>query len=133
MSKISTAICRSFLLWWHLGIGPLIGAGPMQARPGRSPVVPPAQTIAARYRRAQKPTARVPSASAPMRHEADEMSALDQVLSETKGSVHEGAALDAAHVGDIHGAFGTIRRDDHGPRSTGGPAPPRCWRYSAPG
>ena len=35
MSKIGTAICRSFLLWWHLGIGPLIGAGPMQARVGR--------------------------------------------------------------------------------------------------
>ena len=32
MSKIATAIFRSFLLWWHLGIGPLIGAGPMQAR-----------------------------------------------------------------------------------------------------
>jgi hypothetical protein len=32
MSTISTAICRSFLLWWHLGIGPMIGAGPMQAQ-----------------------------------------------------------------------------------------------------
>jgi hypothetical protein len=30
MSTISTAICRSLLLWWHLGIEPLIGAGPMQ-------------------------------------------------------------------------------------------------------
>jgi hypothetical protein len=35
MSKIGTPICRSFLLWWHIGIGPMIGAGPMQARPGR--------------------------------------------------------------------------------------------------
>ena len=35
MSIISTAICRSFFLWLHLGIGPMIGAGPMQARPGR--------------------------------------------------------------------------------------------------
>jgi Mn2+/Fe2+ NRAMP family transporter len=26
------------------------------------------------------------------------------------------AALDEAHIGDITGAFGTIRRDDHGPR-----------------
>jgi Mn2+/Fe2+ NRAMP family transporter len=26
------------------------------------------------------------------------------------------AVLDEAHVGDINGAFGTIRRDDHGPR-----------------
>ena len=34
MSKIGTAICRSFLLWWHLGVEPLIGAGPMQARVG---------------------------------------------------------------------------------------------------
>lgn len=34
MSKISTAICRSFFLWWHLGIGPMIGSGPMQARMG---------------------------------------------------------------------------------------------------
>ena len=43
MSKIGTAICRSFLLWWHLGIGPLIGADPMQARAdGRSPVAPAA-------------------------------------------------------------------------------------------
>ena len=33
-----------------------------------------------------------------------------------RGSVDEGAALDAAHVGDIYGALGTIRRDDHGPR-----------------
>jgi hypothetical protein len=30
--------------------------------------------------------------------------------------LHQGAALDAAHLGDIHGASGTIRRDDHGPR-----------------
>jgi hypothetical protein len=34
MSIISTAICRSFLLWWHLGIEPMIGAGPMRARAG---------------------------------------------------------------------------------------------------
>jgi hypothetical protein len=31
-------------------------------------------------------------------------------------STQRGAALDEAHVGDIHGAFGTIRRDDDGPR-----------------
>jgi NRAMP (natural resistance-associated macrophage protein)-like metal ion transporter len=31
-------------------------------------------------------------------------------------STHRGATLDEAHVGDIHGAFGTIRRDDVGPR-----------------
>ena len=36
MATMGTAICRSFLLWLHLGIGPMFGAGPMQARPGRS-------------------------------------------------------------------------------------------------
>jgi NRAMP (natural resistance-associated macrophage protein)-like metal ion transporter len=46
------------------------------------------------------------------------MSTLNESLSETDAGLHEGAALDAAHVGDIHGAFGTIRRDDHGPRHT---------------
>ena len=35
MSIISSTICRAFVLWLHLGIGPMIGAGPMQARPGR--------------------------------------------------------------------------------------------------
>jgi hypothetical protein len=35
MSTLSTAICRSLLLWLHIGIGPMIGAGPMQARVGR--------------------------------------------------------------------------------------------------
>jgi hypothetical protein len=44
------------------------------------------------------------------------MSTLNESLSEMDAGLHEGAALDAAHVGDIHGAFGTIRRDDHSPR-----------------
>jgi hypothetical protein len=44
MSMIGIAICRSLLLWFHLGIGPMIGAGPMQPRHGppkylRAPVV----------------------------------------------------------------------------------------------
>ena len=30
------------------------------------------------------------------------------------------AVLDEAHLGDIHGALGTIAKDDHGPRSTFG-------------
>jgi NRAMP (natural resistance-associated macrophage protein)-like metal ion transporter len=34
----------------------------------------------------------------------------------SNNSTHRGAILDEAHVGDIHGAFGTIRRDDVGPR-----------------
>jgi hypothetical protein len=33
------------------------------------------------------------------------------------------AMLDTAHVGDINGAFGTIRLDDTGPRRDGAPAP----------
>jgi hypothetical protein len=44
MSTIGIAICRSLLLWFHLGIGPMIGGGPMQASHGgskcrRAPVV----------------------------------------------------------------------------------------------
>jgi hypothetical protein len=35
MSMIGIAICRSLLLWFHLGIGPIIGGGPMQASHGR--------------------------------------------------------------------------------------------------
>ena len=31
--------------------------------------------------------------------------------------MHRGAVLDDAHVGDIRGAFGTIRQGDHGPRN----------------
>jgi Mn2+/Fe2+ NRAMP family transporter len=41
----------------------------------------------------------------------------------SNNSTHRGATLDEAHVGDIHGAFGTIRRDDVGPR--------RGWRARA--
>jgi hypothetical protein len=50
MSKISTAICRSFLLWWHLGIEPMIGAGPMQARNG-PPTSARARSVANHHRR----------------------------------------------------------------------------------
>jgi Mn2+/Fe2+ NRAMP family transporter len=55
------------------------------------------------------------------------MSQQDSVMSEVydttttfDGSLQASAVLDAAHVGDINGAFGTIRRGDHGPR--------RGWR-----
>jgi NRAMP (natural resistance-associated macrophage protein)-like metal ion transporter len=34
----------------------------------------------------------------------------------TEGGRARIAVLDEAHAGDIHGAFGTIRHDDHGPR-----------------
>jgi hypothetical protein len=36
MSTIGIAICRSLLLWFHLGIGPMIGGGPMQASHARA-------------------------------------------------------------------------------------------------
>jgi hypothetical protein len=39
----------------------------------------------------------------------DEASALHSVMPQS-------AVLDEAHIGDIKGAFGTIRRDHHGPR-----------------
>jgi Mn2+/Fe2+ NRAMP family transporter len=37
-------------------------------------------------------------------------------IPELRPPVHRTAALDEAHIGDINGAFGTIRRGDHGPR-----------------
>src|SRR6202521_997308 len=44
------------------------------------------------------------------------MSSMDQIMTETHAPLPRSAVLDAAHVGDIHGAFGTIRHGDHGPR-----------------
>ena len=44
------------------------------------------------------------------------MSATDEALSELHGPLHQSAVLDRAHIGDINGAFGTIRHGDHGPR-----------------
>jgi hypothetical protein len=46
----------------------------------------------------------------------------DRDMSEVleSGSVRgvlKSAVLDDAHIGDIHGAFGTIRHDDLGPRA----------------
>ena len=40
--------------------------------------------------------------------------AADAVLLDNGGS----AVLDSAHIGDIHGAFGSIKRDDHGARTS---------------
>lgn len=57
-----------------------------------------------------------------MRPVGKEMS-LHEVVSERNGEPQRGAVLDVAHVGDIRGAFGTIRRDDIGPR--------RNWRARA--
>ena len=39
-----------------------------------------------------------------------------EVMTDTEQQSSHGAALDSAHVGDIHGAFGTIRLGDEGPR-----------------
>jgi NRAMP (natural resistance-associated macrophage protein)-like metal ion transporter len=44
------------------------------------------------------------------------MSATDDALFELHGPSHQSAVLDQAHIGDIRGAFGTIRHGDHGPR-----------------
>ena len=44
----------------------------------------------------------------------------------------ETAVLDSAHVGDIHGAFGTILHGDVAPRTTWKQRLRRCSRSSAP-
>ena len=44
------------------------------------------------------------------------MSAVTETTAELASPFHQSAALDEAHIGDINGAFGTIRRGDHGPR-----------------
>jgi hypothetical protein len=42
----------------------------------------------------------------------------DQIntIAELRPPVYRTAVLDEAHIGDINGAFGTIRQGDHGPR-----------------
>ena len=44
------------------------------------------------------------------------MTIISDAFAETQPATQQHAALDEAHIGDINGAFGTIRRDDHGPR-----------------
>jgi Mn2+/Fe2+ NRAMP family transporter len=44
------------------------------------------------------------------------MSATDDALAELHAPSHQSAVLDEAHIGDINGAFGTMRHGDHGPR-----------------
>jgi len=39
------------------------------------------------------------------------------LMTEIESEINIGAALDSAHVGDIHGAFGSIRIDDDAPQS----------------
>jgi NRAMP (natural resistance-associated macrophage protein)-like metal ion transporter len=46
----------------------------------------------------------------------DLMTLATDATREWHSSLHGNAVLDDAHVGDIHGAFGTIRRGDHAPR-----------------
>src|ERR1700682_5824333 len=41
---------------------------------------------------------------------------INETIAELRPPVCRTAALDEAHIGDIHGAFGTIRHGDHGPR-----------------
>jgi hypothetical protein len=44
------------------------------------------------------------------------MSAVTETSTELNGPLHQSAALDEVHIGDINRAFGTIRNGDHGPR-----------------
>ena len=44
------------------------------------------------------------------------MSVINEPAGEFAPSIPGSAALDDAHVGHIHGAFGTILHGDHGPR-----------------
>src|SRR5580692_9153118 len=44
------------------------------------------------------------------------MNEINQTIPEAPAPVYRTATLDEAHIGDINGAFGTIRRGDHGPR-----------------
>src|ERR1700730_13589423 len=45
----------------------------------------------------------------------EDMSTMDHAVTEAH-TVPRSAVLDDAHIGDIHGAFGTSRHGDHGPR-----------------
>jgi len=38
------------------------------------------------------------------------------LITEIDTELHRSATLDDAHIGPIHGALGTIRHGDHGPR-----------------
>jgi NRAMP (natural resistance-associated macrophage protein)-like metal ion transporter len=55
-----------------------------------------------------------------MSREGGDMSEVYETAVALGGPLPDSAALDEAHIGDINGAFGTIRRGDHGPR--------RGWR-----
>jgi NRAMP (natural resistance-associated macrophage protein)-like metal ion transporter len=44
------------------------------------------------------------------------MNEINETIAESRPPVYRTAALDEAHIGDINGAFGTIRQGDHGPR-----------------
>ena len=45
------------------------------------------------------------------------MNEINQTVPEVRAPIYRTAALDEAHIGDINGAFGTIRHGDHGPRT----------------
>jgi len=42
---------------------------------------------------------------------------INETIPELRPPVYRTAVLDEAHIGDINGAFGTIRHGDHGPRT----------------
>jgi NRAMP (natural resistance-associated macrophage protein)-like metal ion transporter len=44
------------------------------------------------------------------------MTEINETIAELRPPVYRTAVLDEAHIGDINGAFGTIRHGDHGPR-----------------
>jgi Mn2+/Fe2+ NRAMP family transporter len=44
------------------------------------------------------------------------MTEINETIADLRPPVYRTAVLDEAHIGDINGAFGTIRHGDHGPR-----------------
>jgi hypothetical protein len=51
-----------------------------------------------------------------MQPEDNAMSVINEPAGELTASIQASAVLDDAHVGHIHGAFGTILHGDHAPR-----------------
>src|SRR5580704_17071518 len=51
-----------------------------------------------------------------MQPKEDVMSVLNEPINDLAPNLDGSAVHDDAHVGDIHGEFGTIRQGDHGPR-----------------
>ena len=77
MSILTSAIYRPFVLWLHLGVGPLIGGGPMKARPARQAPVS-ADPIANRHRRLARNETHPLSPIAAIHDERREMATRDE-------------------------------------------------------